>query len=264
MALAALVLALLLWFIPSQIFPISWDFRNNLWGPAYLLVHQMSPYHIQDLFEISNAIWMPMLIGLLAPIGFLPLQWASNAWLIINLAALSLMVSILARPARKAMIAIPLVIVSLAVFPSSVTHFVLGQVSLVIGLFLVLLIKFRHQLNPVVIGLLLTLSFTKPQLILLFLPAYLIIFFREQGLAKSVRVWIFTVVWVVLLCLPLFILYPGWIPDFLTNLSGNNVWLYPSVFSFLISSPASSGWLSQSQEYSSSLGLELLPGYRSS
>jgi len=241
LVLAALVLGLLVWFIPSQIFPISWDFRNNLWGPAYLLVHQMSPYHIQDLFEISNAIWMPMMVGLFAPIGFLPLQWASNGWLILNLAALSLLVIILARPAQKTMIGIPLVIVALAIFPATITHFVLGQVSLVIGLILLLLINYRSTLPPVVIGLLITLSFTKPQLVVLFLPAYLIIYTREQGLAKLFRVLICIAIWMVLLCLPLFILYPGWIADFLTNLSGNNVWLYPSVFSYLISSPEMSG-----------------------
>ncbi len=237
--LAIVVLGLCIWFIPSKIFPVSWDFRNNLWGPAYQLLHRMSPYDIKVLFEISNAIWMPMLIGLLAPIGFLPLQWASNIWLLINLASLSLIVSILARQVQKNLIWTPLIIIALAIFPASISHFILGQVSLFICLVLLLLVIYRKRLNPIVIGLLLCLSLTKPQLLVLFLPAFLIIYFREQGMKKFLKVILYSFLWVFASCVPLFILFPHWIPDFLTNLSANNTWFYPSLYSFLISGSGS-------------------------
>src|SRR5712692_2292721 len=71
-------------FIKTPLFG-SWDFRNNLWGPAYLLVHGQSPYHISTLFENSNALWFPMAIGLFFPFGWLTQSEASNLWLLGNI-----------------------------------------------------------------------------------------------------------------------------------------------------------------------------------
>jgi hypothetical protein len=232
--IAFLTVVLLIWFIPNKIFPISWDFRNNLWGPAYLLVHQRSPYNIITIFKSSNAIWMPVLIGLLFPIGYLPLQWASNLWLLLNLIALCLIVIISARNLSQSVIWILLTIISLAIFPPTMTLLALGQVSLIICLVLFILAKYRNILNPIVIGFLLACSLAKPQLIVLFLPAFLIIYFREQR-KKFWRAIMYTILGIILFCLPLFLFFPNWIPDFLHNLSVNPIWLYPSLYSFLIS-----------------------------
>lgn len=234
--LIAMIALLFIFFVPSKIFQIPWDFRNNLWGPAHLLLDQRSPYNIQTLFEASNSVWMPVIIGLFFPIGFLPLQWASNLWILINIICLFSIVILLAKTSPRSWISIPLTVFALAIFPSTVTHFVLGQVTLVVCLVLLILIRYRSQLNPTVIGLLLAISFTKPQLILLFLPTYLVNYFREQGIKKTFIAILSTFIWIGLLCVPLFILFPAWIPDFLDNLSVNNTWFYPTLFSFLTSS----------------------------
>src|ERR1041384_5969417 len=85
--LAAVILVLILlglFVIRSTAFT-CWDFRNNLWGPSFLLTHGQSPYRVSTLFELGNAVWMPMVIGLFFPLGFLTLQQASNLWFVFNL-----------------------------------------------------------------------------------------------------------------------------------------------------------------------------------
>jgi hypothetical protein len=231
----ALIIVFLIWFVPSKIIPISWDFRNNLWGPAYLLVHHRSPYNILIIFQSANAVWMPVIIGLLFLIGYLPLQWASNFWILLNLISLCLMVILIARCSHKSIIWILLTIFSLTIFPVTITHFVLGQVSLIICFVLFILAKYRNQLKPVVIGLLLAIAFTKPQLVVLFLPAYLVINYRDKRAKQLLWIISYTIIWIVLFCLSLFIFFPNWIPDFLYNLSINNRWFYPTLYSFLIS-----------------------------
>jgi hypothetical protein len=80
-----IILALMLagWFIYTSR-STGWDFRNNLWAPAYLLIHGKSPYRISVLFDNSNAVWFPQIIGLFFPLGLLSEHQASNLWLIIN------------------------------------------------------------------------------------------------------------------------------------------------------------------------------------
>lgn len=111
----------------------------------------------------------------------------------------------------------------------------LGQISVLICLALSILVKYQNLLSPAIIGFLLTISLTKPQLAVIFLPTYLLICFRERGTAYFLKMILYTIVWVVLLCTPLFIFYPNWIPDFLNNLSINNTWFYPTLYSFLLS-----------------------------
>ncbi len=228
-----LIAAFLVWFVPSKILPISWDFRNGLWGPAYLLLHRQSPYNIHVLFAASNCFWMPVIIGFFLPIGFLPLQWASNIWLLLNLGALYLTVAVLAETSGKSIAWIVLATLALVIFPSSLEVLRQGQVSLIVCAVLVVLSKHRKQLSPVISGGLLAISLTKPQLVILFLPAYLVVCLREQGSRKVLRVGIWMLGWIALLCLPLFLLYPNWIPGLRQNLAINLPWFYPSLYSYL-------------------------------
>jgi len=236
--LAVALLVLLAIFISSHIFPVGGDFRNNLWGPAYLLVHQMSPYGIKNLFDFVNAVWMPVIIGLFFPIGYLSLQTAFNLFSLLNLCALIGMAFLLTRTAVKPLTRWMAAIFALVIFPATVSQFVMGQVSLLICLGYLLLIVYFDRLKPVVIGALLAFSFTKPQLALLFLPAYLVLYCRIFGFRNSMRVFGATLAWILLFCLPLFIFYPGWIPDFLANLAGNSQWQYPTLYAFLLNSTA--------------------------
>jgi hypothetical protein len=230
-----LISLFLISFIPSKIYPISWDFRNNLWGPANLLIQQRSPYNIHVIYTTSNAVWMPVIIGLFFPIGYLPLQWASNLWILLNLISLFGIVILLARYSHKSIFWILVTIFSLIIFPSTVTHFILGQISLIICFVLFVLIKYRNKLKPVVIGFLIAFAFTKPQLVVLFLPAYFVVNYLDKGFQRLLWIIFYTIMWIVFFCLPLFIIFPNWIPDFLHNLSNNNKWIYPTLCSVLFS-----------------------------
>lgn len=231
--LAALGTMILVWFVPSKIIPPSWDFHTNLWGPAYLLVHRASPYNIEALVKGGGTLWMPVVIGLLFPFGYLPLQWASNIWLLLNLTSLYLMVTILGGISQKNIIWIMLMTFSLVIFPTSVSHLILGQVSLIICLLLLVLSIWRDRLTPAMIGPLFAFCFTKPQLMILFLPVYLVVCFREQGAGKVLWIVMSTAISSALFCLPLFFLHPDWIPDFLNNLSNDPPWFYPTLYSYI-------------------------------
>jgi len=232
--LSVFLLILLFGFIQSALFPISVDFRGNLWEPAYLLVRGMDPYNIQGIFDNLDPIWFPMIVGLFFPLGYLPLQWASNLWFVFCGVVLFLIVAIMARPFKKPVYLIALIVFFLAIFPSSVGHFKFGQISLVVCLLMLILSKFRNQLNPIVAGFLLSIAFTKPQLVVLFLPAFLVIYFREQGKKRLIQLVLSTILWGALLCLPLFIAHPDWFKSFFSNLYTNPLWAYPTFYYFLV------------------------------
>ena len=236
--LTAALFVLLAIFISSRFFPVGGDFRNNLWGPANLLVHYMSPYGIKNLFDSVNAVWMPVIIGLFFPIGYLPLQTAFNLFSLLNLCALFGMAFLLTRNAAKPLTRWLAAIIVLVIFPATVSQFVMGQVSLLICMDYLFLIVYFDRLKPVVIGALLAFSFTKPQLALLFLPAFLVLYCRKFGFGNLMRVIGSIIAWILLFCLPLFLFYPGWIPDFLANLVGNSQWQYPTLYAFLLNSTA--------------------------
>lgn len=237
----ALLMVLLAVFVPSRVVPVSWDFQNNLWGPAHLLLQGSSPYNIKALFPETNAVWMPMAIGLFLPLGALPVQWASNLWLLLNFSALATLTIHPAQRYRLKLWQIALIMTGLVVFPPTLAHLQLGQISLLVCLGLYFIAVYRQRMHPALTGLILAAALLKPQLLVLYLPLFLWWTVREQGWRKAVSISLFTVGWVVVLCLPLFILYPNWIPDLLSNLAGNNSWFYPSLYALV-------RWLSGSTE----------------
>ena len=78
-------------FLPDLPFQ-SWDFQSNLWGPAYLLVHGWSPYDIHHIIPDTNAVWLPMVVGLFAPLGLLSQAAAEKFWFLLTIAALFLII----------------------------------------------------------------------------------------------------------------------------------------------------------------------------
>ena len=105
----------------------GWDFRNNLWAPSFLLVNGQSPYNLTVLYEMGSAVWMPVAVGIFWPLGYLPLQQASNLWWIFTLIGLTSIVWLSSgyqRPPKHLFI-ITLILAFL--FPSTISHFSLGQ-----------------------------------------------------------------------------------------------------------------------------------------
>ena len=227
------------WILISSVLPIMSDFENNLWRPSYLLLQGMSPYNTHVMFEGLHPIWFPVIIALFLPLGALPIQIASNIWFLIGLMTLFTIIVILARRVNVPSIIFALMAVAIGFFPSTLTHFSLGQVSLLVSLLLVILSVYYQKFNPSLIGLLLALSLVKPQLIVIFFPTFITVLWRRDGARKVFKVMFYTLIWFFLLTLPLFILYPNWIPDFVQNLLNNPNWAYPTPYSFLRASLSS-------------------------
>jgi hypothetical protein len=221
-----------LFVIRSQAFS-CWDFRNNLWGPAYLLTHQQSPYRVDLLFELSNAVWMPMTVGLFFPLGYLPLQQASNLWFVFNLVWLLLIVWISSGSQRPPVMWFAVAIIASLLFPPMVTYLWSGQITLLITLAFLVAATWNEELHPLLLGALIVIGLSKPQMAILVVPGLLIHESRQHGLGKAIRLGFATVLCMLTMTIPLFLGYPGWIPDFISGLQENPSWAHPSSLQFL-------------------------------
>jgi hypothetical protein len=124
-------------------------------------------------------------------------------------------------------------------YPRTIAHLLLGQFSL---LAVLLYLLSRHLLLRQYIwlsALLVALALTKPQLGIFALSGLLIAAYRLDATRGTLRFAAAIVTWIGLLTLPLFLLYPAWIPDFIQALRENQSWLQPSLFSLL---PIWLGW----------------------
>lgn len=228
-----LVILAVVIFISDFSFNPGWDFRNNLWAPAHLLVNGQSPYYIDVLFDFSNAIWMPMAIGVFFPIGYLPLQQASNLWWIGNLVAMMVLIWLSAGQNRPRPLLLVLVILLTFLFPPVIAHFVLGQISILIGLIFLIISIYDRKLPPFVLALLLAISLAKPQLAIFALPGYLFSYYKDHGYKQSLRLLGYLFLAIVTLLLPLFIAYPQWYFDLFQNVVTNQDWAHPSLLHWL-------------------------------
>lgn len=228
-----IVLSIAMLFILKSPFQPGWDFRNNLWGPAHLMLNHLSPYRVDVLFDNSNAVWLPMAIGVWFPLGYFPLQQASNIWLLINFIALVLVIVFSAGNIKISPLSFGLLVLLFALFPSTLSLLVLGQISLIICLILLIVARFDEQMHPLFTGFLLAFALSKPQLSFLFIFSYLICLFKKRRKRDVFLLMLYTGAGVILTCLPLFFFYPHWIPDFTHNLNINQNWLQPTLYSLL-------------------------------
>jgi len=225
-----LALGLLVAFLPVNLFD-SWDFRNNLWGPAHLLVTGRSPYIIKQLFPLTNAVWMPPIIGLLFSLGWLDFTLAARAWLVANLAALGLLIYIFLRGIKPSLLKFSVTLALVFTFAPFILNLMLGQISILIALFLVL--ATLNSDSSLLAGLFLALALTKPQLCFLAVPGILFGSYQRKKITGLMRLGGAAAAWVAIFCLPFFAAFPGWIPDFLAALKDNANWAQPSLFFFL-------------------------------
>jgi hypothetical protein len=214
------------WFIFTQQYT-AWDFRNNLWAPAHLLVNRQSPYHIEQLFDHSNAVWMPTIIGALFPLGWLPEAVATNLWLLLMPLAVLAVYWLTIKPWNPPLPLTALALTSAFVFLPLVSHIVLGQFSLFAGLLLLIAVRLLMQGQYNVAALLMVLAATKPQLVILPVMGLLFLAHRQQNLFRLIAGML---VWTVLLLLPLWVFYPNWVEGFLVALGRNPCWMHPSIF----------------------------------
>lgn len=220
-------------FIKFFSYPPGWDFRNNLWAPAYLLVHRQSPYDIHRMFDSSNAVWMPTAIGAFFPLGYLSLQHASNLWWLLNLTAMLSIIWLSAGQPRRRPLPLAAVMLLAFVFPPVIAHFVLGQISILTCLVFLVISTRTRKLPPFALAFLLALSLAKPQLAVFVLPGYLYSSFKDRRFKQGLRLLLYVVLAAALLTLPLFAADPRWYLDLARNLVGYQQWAHPSLLFWL-------------------------------
>ncbi|MDQ2692109.1 MAG: DUF2029 domain-containing protein [Chloroflexota bacterium] len=227
------ILILLALFVAHSTAFTCWDFRNNLWGPAYLLTQNQSPYRVDQLFELGRAVWMPMVIGVFFPLGFLPLQQASNLWFVFNLIWFLLIIWISSGSLRPRPVLFSVALLLSLIFPPSVTHFWSGQVSILITLALLAVVLWSDKISIGLLAILITISLSKPQLAVLVLPGFIMDTMKKDGAQKSVHLLLYLMGCTLFFMVPLFVAYTDWFPDFIWSLQQNPSWAQPSTLHFL-------------------------------
>jgi hypothetical protein len=245
LAIIAALIAYLFWdlALPRK------DFYNELWGPAYLLVHGQSPYHTAPLNPNLPAAWLPMSIGFFFPLGWIPETPALQVWYALTIIELAIIVYL----ALGEKINLPATIAAALMvffFPLTLNHINLGQFSVTAALCWILAIQTSEFLkNSEVLGkwisaFLIALALSKPHL---GIPALLGFSYHHYaargGLRPMLLLWARIGIASLLLCLPLFIAYPNWIPDMITAMSQNPAWAYPSIFVFFRKTFGNWGWI---------------------
>jgi hypothetical protein len=199
------------------------DFYNNLWGPAYLLAHGAGPYDTSSLHTELPPVWLPMAIGIFAPLAWLPEPIAAKSWFLLSLAGLSLILYISLGKSRSLSVVAPLGLMSF-LFPPVVNHLALGQFSIAAALFCLLAAICVERRMDWAAAFLLALALTKPQLLFLAVIGLGFHYLGRGGLQGLSRFF---------LRLPVFLAQPRWIQGWLANLQANPAWLHPSVFTFI-------------------------------
>ncbi len=220
-----------IWFVTNFSY-VSWDFRNNLWGPARLLVQGQSPYRLELLFERGNPVWLHPAIGAFFPLGWISFPIAANLWLIANLAILIAIIMLAAR--RKiSLLLFAVVTLMVILFPPTITHIQLGQYSLFAMLLFMAAAIFSRTLPIPAIALMIAISLAKPQLGVLVIPGILISIYRHRGASAALTLAALIALSIFILSIPLFIAEPQWAADFLAAIGKNPSYLQPSSFSLL-------------------------------
>lgn len=244
-ATALITVVGLLVFIQTARFT-SWDFRNNLWAPAYLLIHGQSPYDVSVLFDNSRAIWLPMAPGLLFPLGFLNQYQATNVWLIVNVVLLFGMVWLIADRQAPPPWLIGLVLALVFLFPPTISHLLLGQFTL-LAMFVLMLAALWLEFRSIwLIGFLIAVSLSKPQVALGGVLGVLVFTFQRNGWRGTLSLMVSVAVWSLILVTPLWLMRPDWLKEFAISLGQNPVWDQPALFSALPRLAGTSGlgiWL---------------------
>jgi len=215
--LAGTAIAGILLFVVFGNVPVGWNFRNILWGPAHLLLQGKSPYDVDSLFGpgVANALWMPVVIGLFCPPGFLPLQQASNLWWVLSLAGMLLLTLLVMRNRDQGILFKALLVSAGLLYPPVLAHLMLGQFSIFSILIFLLVVFFRRKMPDLLSAFLVIAASTKPQLSFLFLPGLLFHKNRTEGFQRTFRYLLKMAGVILVLLVPLFILSPGWYGDFL-------------------------------------------------
>lgn len=216
-----------------KLLPGRKDFYNELWGPAYLLVRGGSPYDTSSLDPVLPAAWLPMSIGFFFPLGWLKEEDALLFWFLFSLCELALIV-LLVRGQNRSVLDLIVVSAFSFGFPSTIYHLLLGQFSITTALCVAAgvysILKDRHWRG----AFLLALGLSKVHLMTLPMLGLSIHYFQRGGFKETAAFWGRVLLAALVLCLPLFIAHPNWIPDAIQSMTSNAPWAFPTLQKYLV------------------------------
>jgi hypothetical protein len=225
LTLMAVVVSYLFW---SLMLP-RMDFYNELWGPAFLLVHGQSPYDTVSLNPNLPAAWLPMAVGFFFPLGWLPEGFALQVWYVFNILEICLIVYFAQGRNRNLYNTVALALICFF-FPLTFNHINLGQFSITITLCWVFVAYFLEKDRRWLSALCIALALSKPHLGFLVMLGLSYHDYQRGGLRVMFSSWARIFAMCLLLCVPLFMAYPNWIPDAFVSMGQNPPWAYPSLY----------------------------------
>jgi hypothetical protein len=206
------------------------DFYNELWAPTYLLVRGQSPYDTASLNPVLPAAWLPMAIGFFFPLGWLSEISAMQVWYVFTILAICLIVY-LTQHDRLNVYHVVVTALFCFFFPLTLNHINLGQFSITAVLCWLIAVRFWDDARFKWLSALLTaVALSKPHLGTLVMLGLLYHDYAHGGARRVISSVVWVAVMCLVLCLPLFIAYPNWIPDMLTSMMSNPPWMYPSLY----------------------------------
>lgn len=205
------------------------DFYNELWAPANLLVRGHSPYDTSSLNPDLPPAWFPMVIGFFSPLGWLDEEVGSLVWFGISILELCAVIFLSQGKGRSLFVTLVAALFALA-FPPTLYHLMLGQISLTIVLCALLAVQLASKGQPWLAAFFVALGLSKPHLFGLAFLGLSFYYFQQGGFKGMFAFWYRTILMIVVLCLPLFIAHPNWIPDAVSSMLANPYWDYPSIF----------------------------------
>ncbi|MDD2922650.1 MAG: hypothetical protein PHQ36_10235 [Anaerolineales bacterium] len=243
LALIAVVIAILFWglMLPRK------DFYNELWGPAYLLVRGQSPYNTASLNPVLPAAWLPMSIGFFFPFGWLGETPALQGWYLFTILEICLIVY-LAQGEKINLFNTIAAALMCFFFPLTLNHLNLGQFSVTVTACWALAVRLCERSEAISLphkidssqrtrtllamtgAMLIALALSKPHLCSLALLGFSYRQTARGGLRPMLSLWARILISCFILCLPLFIAYPNWIPDALVSMGKNGYWAFPSLY----------------------------------
>jgi hypothetical protein len=220
------------WFLNTSYF-LSWDFRNNLWAPAYLLLTGKDPYSVYQHFPGSNALWLPVTVGLFLPTGLLEAAVASNLWLLANIAMLGMVIWFVAGTNKISPSMFAKLLLVFFLSPLVISHLYFGQVTIFFVLMSLLAVKWRQVGGGFLAGVLVAAALAKPQLAVLVLPGLIVSFWKDNKGQGTLSFLGGIVCGSFILSIPFWISNLQWWLTYLDALKLNPTWAHPNLFTVL-------------------------------
>jgi len=205
------------------------DFYNELWAPAYQLVHGQSPYDTAGLDPNLPAAWFPMSIGLFFPLGWLSEESSLKFWYFFNILEVCLVVYI-AQEKNRSLYNTAVLALLCFFFPLTLNHINLGQFSITVTLCWILAAYFMEEDQRWLSAICVAVALSKPHLGYLLMLGFSYRDYLRGGVREMRTSWVRIFTMCLILCIPLFVAYPNWIPDAIVSMGKNPPWSYPSLY----------------------------------